>query len=322
MPNSDPFPSLPPPMKQKRQKAHMTPRQRVEALVAKASLGVLGALPPAPAARLAGSIACAIGPLLPVSEIARTNLRLAMPEEDRLARWRIVRGVWWNLGCTVGEMPHLAEFRPNGRLPRYAVAGADILRALAAKGGPAIFFSGHIGNWEVMAPCAAAFGVRLALLYRAADNPAIDAMIAGFRRRSIGGELTLLPKGAFGARGALAHLAAGGFLAILADQKMNDGIEVPLFGQPAMTAPALAALALRFRCPVIPAHTERLGPANLKVIVERPLDLPHTGDRGADVAALMRAVNACLERWIRARPDSWLWLHRRFAQEVYRRRGR
>ncbi len=37
------------------------------------------------------------------------------------------------------------------------------------------------------------------------------------------------------------------------DQKMNDGVEATLFGRPAMTAPAMAALALRFRCPVIPA---------------------------------------------------------------------
>ncbi|MGH7117519.1 MAG: lysophospholipid acyltransferase family protein [Acetobacteraceae bacterium] len=295
----------------------MARRQRVEAFVARAGFGLLAALPPAPAARLAGGIARAIGPLLPVSAIARTNLHLAMPEEDRSARRRIVRGAWWNLGCTVGEMAHLAEFRLNGTVPAFTVAGSDILRTLVAKGGPAIFFSGHLGNWELMAPCAAAFGLHLALLYRAAGNPAIDAMIAKFRRLSMGGELTLLPKGA---RGALAHLAAGGSLAILADQKMNNGIEVPLFGCPAMTAPALARLTLRFRCPVIPTHTERLGPAHLRVIVEPPLELPESGNRGADIAALTRAVNACLERWIRAQPEGWLWLHRHFASEVYRRR--
>ena len=33
---------------------------------------------------------------------------------------------------------------------------------------------------------------------------------------------------------------------------MNDGIPVPFFGRPAMTAPALAVLALRFDCDVLP----------------------------------------------------------------------
>ncbi len=300
----------------------MTPRHRMEALLVKAAFGLLGRLPPARAARLAGGIARAIGPLLPVSRVARTNLRLAMPEQDRTARRRIVRGLWWNLGCTVAEMPHLSEFRASGTAASYDITGTETLRWLTAKGGPAIFFSGHIGNWELLAPCAAAHGVRLAVLYRAADNPAVDELTARFRRLAMGGNLTMLPKGASGARGAIAHLARGGFIAMLADQKMNDGIEVPLFGHPAMTAPAVAALALRFRCPVIPAHTERLGPARIRVIVEPPLELPDSGDRGADIAALTRAVNACLERWIRARPEGWLWLHRRFAKEIYRRHSR
>lgn len=96
------------------------------------------------------------------------------------------------------------------------------------------------------------------------------------------------------------------------DQKLNDGIAVPLFGRPAMTSPALAELALRFRCPVVPGHVERIGPARFRMIPEPPLMLPETGDREADIASLTRQVNECLERWIRARPESWLWLHRRW----------
>ncbi|MGH7189992.1 MAG: lysophospholipid acyltransferase family protein [Acetobacteraceae bacterium] len=296
----------------------MTGRQRVEAALARAGMTLLGALPAAAAARLAGGIAWAVGPLLPVSEVARINLRLALPERDQAARRRIVRGAWWNLGCTVGEMPHLAEFGMGGVAPGYEVEGAEIVSQLAATGGPAIFFSGHIGNWELMTPAAAQYGMRrLALFYRAAGNPAVDAMISTYRRRAAGGDLTLLPKGASGARGALAHLAAGGVIGMLADQKMNDGIEVPLFGQPAMTAPALAALVLRFRCPLIPTHVERLGPARLRLVVEPPLPLPASGDRAHDIATLTRAMNECLERWIRARPEEWLWLHRRFGREKY-----
>jgi len=295
----------------------VTPRERVEAAIVGAAFALLGSLSPVRAASLAGGIGRAIGPKLPVSRIAEINLRLALPEQDRAARRRIIRAMWRNLGCTIGELPHLAALLPNGTVPGYEVEGTEIMRDLVARGGPAIFFSGHIGNWELMAASAATHGVQLAVLYRAVENPAIDKMIARFRRLSTGGTATLLPKGAEGARGALAHLAGGGFLGLLVDQKMNDGIAVPLFGRPAMTAPALAALALRFRCPVIPAHTERLGPARLRVIVEPALPLPESRDRGADIAALTRTVNACLERWIRARPEGWLWLHRRYENELY-----
>jgi KDO2-lipid IV(A) lauroyltransferase len=40
--------------------------------------------------------------------------------------------------------------------------------------------------------------------------------------------------------------------------------------------------------------------------------LPRSGDPQADVAELMAKVNATLERWIRDRAESWLWVHRRW----------
>jgi KDO2-lipid IV(A) lauroyltransferase len=99
---------------------------------------------------------------------------------------------------------------------------------------------------------------------------------------------------------------------MLADQKMNDGIPVPFFGRPAMTASALAVLALRFDCDVLPARVERLGGAHFRLTVFPPLPLPRSGDHHADVAALMAQVNQTLEEWIRDRPGEWFWLHRRW----------
>jgi KDO2-lipid IV(A) lauroyltransferase len=62
-------------------------------------------------------------------------------------------------------------------------------------------------------------------------------------------------------------------------------------------------------------HVERLGPARLRVVVDAPLSPPGTGDRHADIAALTTDINATLQRWVRARPEQWLWLHRRWPKE-------
>ena len=99
---------------------------------------------------------------------------------------------------------------------------------------------------------------------------------------------------------------------MLVDQKLNDGIAVPFFGRPAMTAPALALLALRFDCDVLPARVERLRGARFRLTVCPPLPLPHSGNQNADVAGLTAAVTAALEAWIRDRPEQWFWLHRRW----------
>ena len=296
---------------------------RAEAMAAKAALSLFRALGPVWASNLGGAIARTIGPWLPVSAVADANLRLAMPNLDAPSRRRIVRGVWDNLGRTVAEFPHLATLRhntPSG--PGWVATGTEILEAQARTGGPVLFVSGHVGNWEMLPPAVAQFGLPFASFYRAAGNPLVDVMIQTLRRNAMGCEVPLFAKGQRGARAALAHVRSGGALGMLADQKMNDGIEARLFGHPAMTASALAGIALRQRCPVIPGRIERLGPARLRLVVDPPLVLPSTGNRTADQASLTQQVNDVIERWIRERPEAWLWLHRRWPKSLTHDRPR
>ncbi len=286
---------------------------QAEALLAAALIKTLGALKPATASNLAGNIAALIGPMLPVSSVAHANLRAAMPDLDHAARRRIVRGAWEQLGRTAGELPHLHALSQNTETgPGWEVTGEDILADLARRGGPVIFFSGHLGNWEILPRAANRYGLPVASFYRAAQNRRVDRMMIALREDAAGHAIKLFPKGAAGARQAVSHLRQGHCLAMLVDQKLNDGIEALFFGLPAMTAPAAATFALHFRCPLVPAHAQRIGPARLRLVVEPPLPLPDTGDRKADIATLTQQVSDVLERWIRADPASWLWLHRRW----------
>ncbi|MBV1837842.1 lysophospholipid acyltransferase family protein [Acetobacter estunensis] len=290
---------------------------RAEAWLARGALALLRRLGPVRSSNLAGGFCRVVGPLLPVSKVADTNLRLAMPELDTSARRRIVRGVWENLGRTVGEFPHIASLRENTpEGPGFEVVGAEHLLAQARRGGPALFVSGHIGNWEMLPPAVARHGVGFASFYRAASNPLVDRLIRDLRDKAMADPLPLFPKGAEGAKAALRWVSNGGRLGLLMDQKMNDGIKARFFGQPAMTAPALAFMALRLKCPVIPGYVQRLGPARLRIVVEAPLELPASGNRQADVTLLTQTINDRLEHWIRTRPESWLWLHRRWPREV------
>lgn len=293
---------------------------QVEAALAKGLLAVFKKMGPVRASDFAGCASRFIGPLLPVSRIADKNLQLAMPELNATQRKRIVRGVWENLGRTVGELPHLSTLKENTHSgPGFEVVGAEYLEEQARKGGPVLFMSGHIGNWEMLPPGVARHGTPFASFYRAAANPMIDQMIRSLRDAAMQPTPTpLFAKGARGAREALAYVSKGGRLGMLVDQKMNDGVEASFFGRPAMTAPALAAMALRYRCPVIPGYVERLGSARLRIIVEAPLQLPDTGDKKQDLTLLVQMVNDRLEQWIRKKPESWLWLHRRWPKELYR----
>lgn len=297
-------------------------RERAEAAAVDLILAGFGRLPPARASDVGGAILRTIGPLLPVSNVARRNLARAMPELDPAARRRVVRAVWDNLGRNLGEFPHLAGLRkdaPEG--PGWEMVGEAHLLSLVRDGGPAIFVSGHIGNWEMLPTALAWYGIRMVSMYRAPDNERVDARLLAMRRRAVGleadgSEAILLRKGAQGARQSLKLLAGGGFLGLLVDQKMNDGVCATFFGLEAMTAPALAALALRYRCTIIPGHVERVGPARFRLICEAPMALPQTGVAADDRQSITQAMNDRLEAWIRERPGSWLWLHRRWPKPI------
>ena len=281
---------------------------RLEAAIAGFAGWVVGLLPLDWASALGGALGRWIGPRLGITKRARTNLRDAMPELSEAETASIIRGMWDNLGRVAFEYPHLRRievFAPGGRVETHGLEHID--RALAAK-RKVIMFSGHIGNWEIAALAGGQYGIDVAQIYRAANNPLVDRMLARLR----GDQGELIPKGAVASRRAVAALRRGGHLSLLADQKLNDGIPVPFFGRDAMTAPALALLALRFDCDVLPVRVERLTGARFRLTVYPPLPMPRSGERDADVAALMLAVNRTLEAWIRERPAQWFWLHRRW----------
>jgi KDO2-lipid IV(A) lauroyltransferase len=260
------------------------------------------------ASALGGFLGRMIGPHLGITKRARANLRLAMPELSAEAVERIVRGMWDNLGRVATEYPHLRKFHAyedDGRVE--IIDHSHVLERIPDK--RYIFFSAHCGNWEIAIRTATQAGFAVTAIYRAANNAIIDRLIV-WTRDTKGGEF--VPKGMIAAQKAIGALRGGRELCMLIDQKMNDGIAVPFFGHAAMTAPALAQLALRFDCIVVPAHVVRLKGAHFRMIVEPPLPLPRSGDAAADRLALMTKVNETVEAWIREHPEQWLWLHRRW----------
>jgi Kdo2-lipid IVA lauroyltransferase/acyltransferase len=284
------------------------PIDRLEALAAALAFGAFAALPIECASAIGGALGRLIGPFLGISRQARRHLKRALPELSDHEIGRVVAAMWDNLGRVAAEYPHLREirvFEPGGRVETH---GFEHMDRAVANGRRMIIFSGHIANWEIGMLAAVQYGIEVAQIYRAANNPLVDRMITRFR----GDAGELIPKGAVAARRAIATLRRGAHLTMLADQKLNDGIPVPFFGRPAMTTSALASFALRFDCDVLPARVERLNGAHFRLTVFPALPLPRSGNPGADVAALMAQVNATLESWIRDRPDEWFWVHRRW----------
>lgn len=273
---------------------------------------VFGLMPVDMASWVGGALGRFVGTRLRVTQNARRNIKRIFPDFSETDIDRIIRDMWDNLGRTAGEHPHLAKFDPYAPNSRVEIVGGEQIDMLRDDGKTGLVFAGHIANWEISPLCGLKRGLTVHLVYRRANNPFFDAIVQK-GRSVLGGDL--YPKGSDGAKQVLRAMVRGDHMAMLVDQKMNDGIPVPFLGIDAMTAPAIGELAVRFDCPVVPARVERLQGARFRVTFEAPLVKPSTGDRKADVKALMTMINDRLSDWIRARPEQWLWVHNRWPAE-------
>ena len=256
----------------------------------------------------------------PISNRARDNLRAAYPEKTSAETEAILREMWDNLGRTVGEYPHLYKISMNGPAPRIEVMHLERSDAAMETGKGVLFVSGHFANWEVMAGAAAQRGYDGGAVYRPVNNPFVDRWIV--RQRMKAGTKEMITKGPQGTRRIFTLLRRGKAIFLLVDQKTNEGVAAPFFGQMAMTTPAPAGLALRLGAVLVPVSNERLKGAHFRMHVHSPIRFTPTGNSDEDVVALTTRINEAIEECVRERPSQWLWIHRRWPREKDKPTGR
>lgn len=262
------------------------------------------------------ALAGVLGPLTSTHRVAETNIRIAFPDLDPAAVDRLLTAQWRALGRWAAEFPILDKIIADPA--RVEVVNGERLREIAANKESVVFISGHFSSMEIMPAVIIHAGVTCQITYRATNNPHVDARIRRSRFRY--GVRLFAPKGGDGARELIRALGRGECVALMNDQKFNGGVLAPLFGVDCHTAPGPSSFALRFGIPLVPMSVQRVHKARFRVIVHEDIRLEDTGDRNADIAAGVRRVNAFMEDRIRDRPDEWFWVHKRWPNEVYRRR--
>jgi KDO2-lipid IV(A) lauroyltransferase len=273
------------------------------------------------ASRLGGWIGRNIFPLLPPDRIARANLAAAFPEKSEDERNEI-RGIMWdNLGRVVGEYPHLARFSPKGEDPRISYSLPDGVALSDLTGQSLMFLSGHFANWEMMPILAHQLGFDIAAVVRPPNNPYVAQWVAS--RRRVNGPGTMIAKHN-AMRSMISQLRGNKSLCMLVDQKLREGIAVPFFGREALTTPAPAALALKTDTRILIAANRRLPGARFAVTVHAMPEFIPGGDDAEDIKTLTAAIQAQIEKIVRADPGQWLWIHNRWptARDAELMRGR
>jgi KDO2-lipid IV(A) lauroyltransferase len=245
-----------------------------------------------------------IGPWLPEHRLGRANLTAAFPEKPPEEIERILTGVWDNLGRVVAEFAHLDRLVVGDphNLPfvKFDAAAAARFDRIRDDGKAALVFASHLGNWELPAIVAHAFGLDAMVLYRRPNVGAVADAVIALREGHMG---TLVPTDSNAPIRLARGLEAGKRVAMLVDQH---------YGRRCKTNPLIAALARHVECPIYGTRVVRLPGGAFRAEVTDPIEPARDAEGRVDVQGTMQAITNVVEGWVREHPEQWLWLHRRW----------
>ncbi len=287
-------------------------REWIEYAAAWMGLQALGLLP-RPAARFLGASFARASYALrkPLRRAAMINLKLAFPEWDDATRKQVIQGMIRQIGWMAGEFSQFPKYTRANIERIVALDGFEAFDAARRRGSGVLFLTGHMSAWELAPFAHALYGHPLHFLVRPIANPRVDRLIN--RYRCLSGNRPIEKNRA--ARVTLKVLGEGGTVGILADQNtaVEEGVFVDFFGIPASTTSGLARIALRSGAAVVPGF---LSWDNVRHIYhlrfEPALELVRTHDEEADVRANTALFTRVIENYVRAHPDQWLWVHKRW----------
>lgn len=192
------------------------------------------------------------------------------------------------------------------------VEGWEHVEAGLAAGAGVILVTGHLGNWEFGGAYFAARGVPIDVVARGMANPIFEAYV-GRTRRKIGMEV-IHDKDAV--RRTPRSLRDNRCVAFVSD---HDALGlastfVPFFGRPAKTPRGPAVFALRFQVPVLFVAIVREASGRYAVLID-PVPVHPTGDREADIDAIVLSYTQMLETYVRRYPAQYFWQHRRWRRQ-------
>jgi KDO2-lipid IV(A) lauroyltransferase len=245
-------------------------------------------------------------------KVALENLRIAFGgEKSERDLHAIARGAFQNLGMMAVEFFRIPKMDVEAFKKRVTTEDLKETLRLREKGKGMLLLLSHFGNWEMMGIMSKLIGDSIMVLAKPMKkNKRIDQFVTEIRSAA-GLEVVSSMKAS---RVVMKALSQNRIVGILIDQraKRSEGIWVDFFGKKAPTTPGLAVLAMKTGAPVVPVFMVRDGFGTHRLVIQKPLELVHTGDIKKDVEANTQLFNHTLESMIRQYPDQWFWVHRRW----------
>lgn len=245
------------------------------------------------------------------------NLAIAFPEMDEAERRRLAER----------SMEHFASMCVDMIFQRRMLSRRNVLEkiefvgwardymdehgveGLRRRAQRVLFITAHLGNWEIATGMFGLLGVRIDPVFRSPQNPFIARLLRRIRLESQ--DHVIEKRGAV--RAMMERFDRDGNVGFLFDQEAVHGLDIPFFGRPACTHKTPALLARDHGIKIFFGVIVRRGDFLRYEARGELIDLSiRSGDKQADLAAILTDLMGRLENEIRQDPEQYLWAHRRW----------
>ncbi|MCG6947738.1 MAG: hypothetical protein LJE93_02330 [Acidobacteria bacterium] len=239
------------------------------------------------------------------------HLEIAFPDLEKSQRVAIMRGCVRHFGLMLAEVARMWHAGSDDVISLCELTGEEHVFTALEEDGGAMIATAHCGNWELLSARLPIAGIPLLSAVRQLDDPRLDRLVTAMRSRF---GTRIIPRGPAAGRQLVRALSANQVPGLLIDQDIRDipGVFVPFFDQPAWTPSGLAMLAIRRECPVLPSFIHRRPGGTHRAEIHPPLPMPDSGSLEDRVEELTATATAAIERQVRAHPEQWVWMHRRW----------
>lgn len=245
-------------------------------------------------------------------KVVRENLLRSFPEKDVDEIKTIEKRFYRNLCDLFVEAPKMMCVGSNGYSKRVTYANPEVLEPLFEQQKSIFYAIPHSGNWEWFGKRIPSFAPHHNVaVYKKVKNPIFDELMLYMRTKGISLELVEADS-AF--KHLVKHRNRWNAVLMIADQTphgLDSDYWTEFLHQDTCWFTGMERMAKALDYAIVFVAMQRQGRGRYKVRYELITDNPKTMGEGQ----IMEKYVSCVERFIQANPDNWLWSHRRWKHQ-------
>ncbi|MCK4668073.1 lysophospholipid acyltransferase family protein [Candidatus Dependentiae bacterium] len=237
---------------------------------------------------------------------------------DSFPDWRIkimTNLIYRQFGMNLAEFLRLNKWNESNISEKVKINNLQYLEEGLSSGKRALILTAHIGNWDLMATAIGLSGFKVNLITKIFKQGNLVNDYWMKIRKQGGVNPIYYKRSIFRIKRALDRNELVGF--VIDQYVPNASIFVNFMGQPTSTFDALAAMASKFKVPVIPILNHRDLNDKTKLIIDifPPFKFVEMDDKDEAIKFNTQKYSDLVSEYIFKYPDQWIWMHRRWRKQ-------